>query len=255
MTATWFSGMPAASASVECGGETHTVQWRDGGFHIPAHGDPPDLEAERALAALAGEPCRCLELFDAWERHAADPQVLVLGPRGHEALGAGRWPCVPAAPVHRRLQPRQSHPAPVIPVEPPAASGLEALLALEDPIPRRLVATVATALLQRTPEPEVAEALHGALYGRLLAALAVWRASVPRLELTVSEHAPALTQTADGAFHARLSPRWLTEVWGRDLDIVGDELTLSAAPSPGGGFALISVDPIMTVHTRTIAPA
>jgi hypothetical protein len=243
----WFSGLAAASATVDCDGEAHTVQWRDGVFHIPAHGDAPDLEAERALAALGGGTCRCVELFLAWHRYAGDPQALMLGPRGHEAVGEARIRNDPAQQLHRaRLRQRGM-------LREPEPSPLVALISLDGSIPRRLVATAAAALLERAAEPEVTAELFGALYGRVLSSLRFWWDPLPKLELSITEGVPSLTQTTGGGFHARLPLGWLTEVWARELDVVDLEFVLSARPVTGDAFELRTVDDGMNVHTRTIA--
>lgn len=75
----WWRGLPAAQASVECGGEAHRLRWEAGVFDALDHGD---VDSERALAALGGQRCTCLELLDAWERHRDDLRVLVLASRG-----------------------------------------------------------------------------------------------------------------------------------------------------------------------------
>ncbi len=79
MTGTpWWRALPAAETWVPCGDGTHPVRWADGQLSLPAHGDP---EAEAVLAALGGEKAACLEVADAWHRHAADLAVLAVGPR------------------------------------------------------------------------------------------------------------------------------------------------------------------------------
>jgi hypothetical protein len=74
----WWRALPAAETWVPCGDGTHPVRWADGQLSLPAHGDP---EAEAVLAALGGEKAACLEVADAWHRHAADLAVLAVGPR------------------------------------------------------------------------------------------------------------------------------------------------------------------------------
>lgn len=64
---------------VECGGQTHRLRWAEGELRSLDHAD---AEGERTLAALGGEPSRCVQLLDAWARHADDPDVLLLASRG-----------------------------------------------------------------------------------------------------------------------------------------------------------------------------
>jgi hypothetical protein len=66
---------------VVCGGARHTVRWRKGRVVLEDH----DVAAERALVALGGEPCICLELLAAWRQGVALPGTL-------------RWLRAPAVP-------------------------------------------------------------------------------------------------------------------------------------------------------------
>ena len=75
----WWLGLGPAQATVTCGEHSHRLRWSNGALHAVDHDDP---EAERALAALGGQRCACVEVLDAWTRHEADPRVLVLASRG-----------------------------------------------------------------------------------------------------------------------------------------------------------------------------
>jgi hypothetical protein len=79
MSRPWWLGVAPAQATVECSGDTHRLRWEAGELRALDHEDP---EAERALAALGGEPCVCVQLLDAWARHCEDPRVFVLASRG-----------------------------------------------------------------------------------------------------------------------------------------------------------------------------
>ena len=74
----WYACLPRCEARVPCGSGTHTVAWEAGSLRLPEH---PDPEAELVLAALGGEKARCVDLAEAWDRHAADLSVLAIGPR------------------------------------------------------------------------------------------------------------------------------------------------------------------------------
>ena len=74
MIAGWH-GIPPAVAPVTCGGARHRLRWADGKLGAVDH---DDVDGERTLAALSGERCACIDLLDAWARHAADVRVLVL---------------------------------------------------------------------------------------------------------------------------------------------------------------------------------
>ncbi len=77
-----------------CGQSRHIVRWEAGTLRLPSH---PDAEAELVLAALGGEKARCVELAEAWGRHAEDLSVLAIGPRGPADEIAVSWDDVDAA--------------------------------------------------------------------------------------------------------------------------------------------------------------
>ena len=77
-----------------CGQGRHIVRWEAGALRLPSHADP---EAELVLAALGGEKARCVELAEAWGRHAEDLSVLAIGPRGPADEIAISWDDVDAA--------------------------------------------------------------------------------------------------------------------------------------------------------------
>jgi hypothetical protein len=58
----WWLGQADAEAGVECGGAMHRLRRHAGELQAPDH---DDIEGERALAALGGEGCRCVEIVDA----------------------------------------------------------------------------------------------------------------------------------------------------------------------------------------------
>ena len=91
---TWFACLPDCETSVPCGQGRHTVRWEAGSLRLVSH---PDAEAELVLAALGGDKARCVEVAQAWERHAADLSVLAIGPRGPADRIAVGWADVDAA--------------------------------------------------------------------------------------------------------------------------------------------------------------
>jgi hypothetical protein len=248
-----FSTLAPVRATITCGDERHEVVWSAGTLRAPAHADP---EGERALAGLGGPPCRCIELLDSWQRHAADPLVLILGPRGDEPLG----PREPTGFGPRWLMTSA--------VDPSTMDPLDRLLSLEGELPRRLVATVVRTLAERA-DPAAAAALEAALYGRLLAAVQRWSppspelyrarplgdtrdGAWPQLTLAVSDGRRRVTRRDDGGLNAELPLDWLTEVWVRGLEVHDGELTLAARPTPAGGLELDTVDRTLTPHTRRL---
>jgi hypothetical protein len=75
----WFTSLPSCQTEMPCGTGRHLVRWEAGALRLPAHAD---LEGELVLAALGAERARCVELAQAWERHADDLSLLAIGPRG-----------------------------------------------------------------------------------------------------------------------------------------------------------------------------
>jgi hypothetical protein len=70
------------------------VRWEAGSLDLPSH---PDPEGELVLAALGGDKARCVEVAQAWARHADDLSVLAIGPRGPADQIAIDWDDVIAA--------------------------------------------------------------------------------------------------------------------------------------------------------------
>ena len=75
----WWHALPALETWIPCGESRHPVRWDAGRLSLPAH---PDAEGELVFAALGGTKAACVEVAEAWHRHAADLVVLALGPRG-----------------------------------------------------------------------------------------------------------------------------------------------------------------------------
>jgi len=92
----WFTCLSRCQAVVPCGSGQHVVRWEAGALELDNHADP---EAERVLAALGGGKARCVEVAEAWTRHAADLTVLLVGPRGPDGIVVG-WEDVDAADAY-----------------------------------------------------------------------------------------------------------------------------------------------------------
>ena len=60
----WYRRVPRVDIPVACGGVEHTVRWRRGRLVLLDH----DVAAERAVAALGGDPCACVGVLDIWRR-------------------------------------------------------------------------------------------------------------------------------------------------------------------------------------------
>lgn len=83
----WLRGLPRIAAAVECGGSTHHVIWKRGSLALVDH----DAEAERAVTALGGDRCECVDLYERWRRRCTidDPAgELVAAAAGRESARA-----------------------------------------------------------------------------------------------------------------------------------------------------------------------
>ena len=90
----WYACVASCEALVPCGQGRHIVRWEAGTLRLASHAD---AEAELVLAALGGEKARCVEVAEAWGRHAADLTVLGVGPRGPADEIVVSWNDVDAA--------------------------------------------------------------------------------------------------------------------------------------------------------------
>lgn len=257
MTTPWWAGLPPVEAGgpEEAGG--HRLRWADGVLHLLAHDDP---EAERALGALGGERCACLDVLDAWGATHDDGGILTVASRGdHDAIGAPvvaaeslradlrRWRVISGSLVEEARRSRDTHTidrlaAVAGPAEAVAARrlGFLLLLGLDSSLLHRLQASVAAALADR---PRRAAQLTAATAAR----------SVPVLRDLGWAGTPADVRLGDGHGDGAsvtegtvvLSPTWLAEVWGRRLaDAVPGRVVLEVTGvTPDGGFDVVAAAP------------
>ena len=95
VTRPWWAGLPAAEASLDCGGKPHRLRWADGQLHPLDHTD--DLAGEQILSALGGHRIRCLDVLETWAQHETDLRVLILASRG-PADPLASWVPPPSGP-------------------------------------------------------------------------------------------------------------------------------------------------------------
>jgi hypothetical protein len=278
MTATWWTGIPAAELPVDCGGATHRLRWAEGALDALDHAD---VTGERTLAALGGQSHRCIEIFEAWIRHADDLDVLLLGSRGPgdllptignddvaqrgrtsrtSAVGgfartSARFQSVSmtqnqSSLSHRRLaSPARSGRGWVSATSDPADE-VAMLLALGAGLPHRLVATVAAGWAERLEHgddrvPAAMPALRAALYGRALAAVRVWLDDAG-LDVDVSMCSPDSPSIAgrdvDGV-RLTLPFSWLTDVWAKGFATIAGRFCLAATPDGPDRWTLSAIAP------------
>jgi hypothetical protein len=228
----WWTGIPAASTTIECGGHTHTLRWDQGELTAVDH---EDLKAEATLAALAGETVPCLDRVRAWDRRHNDVRVLTLASRGatDQLNVASNRHRHPRAPARRRSE-----------------TELLDILALGGDLPDRLQAEVAATWTRRlrTGHAELEAArpqLQAALYGRVLIALRSWLAQ-PDLSIQLTMVDPSedrrLERSGD-TIVVTLPFAWLTEVWTRGLTTIFGRMCLSASTDDGVHWILDTVAP------------
>jgi hypothetical protein len=267
----WWAGLPAAQATVSCGGQEHRLRWQAGKLRALDHAD---ADAERTLSALGGQRCGCVDMLDAWHRHVGDLRVLVLASRGlTDQLSPQPGPARPGGgfarlagrphPVRaRRGWASHSVPAPSAahltagrgPALPAPATAdpedeLIELLQLGGSLPDRLAATVAAGWSQRLAQPDEATRralpqLHAALYGRAAAALRGWLgnpALAVDLQMIDGRRRPGLSQR-EGGIRAELPFGWLVDVWAKGLAVTAGRFCLAATRS-GGRWTLSTVGP------------
>jgi hypothetical protein len=264
MVRAWFASLPDCQARVPCGAGRHTVRWTAGALDLPSH---PDLEAELVLAALGGDKARCVDLAQAWARHADDLSVLAIGPRGPADRTAVDWEDVLAAEqlggaVSRSAGPARSTPMRLASQPGPTlarAAGRQrqvqaeqlksqrrrndvlSLLALGYEFQVRLIGQVAAAHAVRLDGGEQAgsgPALVAAITGRLAPVAEEWLGIDPD-QVEVGLHAGrgwgSSELTGYGAarrLRVSLPAGWLAAVWACGLTRVGRHLIVGVT-EPG----------------------
>jgi hypothetical protein len=263
----WYLSLPPAQAHVPCGAATHVVRWEAGRLALTAH---PDADAEVVLAALGGIQPRCVAISQTWARHAADLDVLTLGPRSPADQIAATWqeaqarraswfglftterlppgiPGIARAGGGRRpfLAPQSA--AAELSRRAQARIELMELLALGPAFQFRLAGTVAAGWPAdggRRPE------LTAALSGRFALAAHAWLGIDPdAVHVTALDGAePTLQMHGAGPgrrLRASLPVSWLASVWACGLAVIGGHLVVGveqpgwprarvrALPAPG----------------------
>jgi hypothetical protein len=253
VTAPWWTGLPAVEVDGPQEADGHRLRWTGGELALLAHDDP---EAERALGALGGERCACLDVLDAWQATHDDGAILTVGSRsaGDPITGVGpaveslradlrRWRATSGSLVEEARLSRDTHAidrlvAVAGPAEAAAARRLGFLLLLDlDPaLLHRLQASVAAAFADR---PERAPQLTVATAARAADALraAGWRGALADVRLGEAEVSEVTEESAV------LPSTWLAEVWGRGLAgaVPGHLVVEVTAVTPDGGAEVVAL--------------
>lgn len=244
----WWKGLAEVEAPGPAGAEQHRLVWRAGSFLLADHLDP---EAELALVALGGDRCPCLDVLDAWAAQHEEAAIFTVGARQstdsielNDRLAHARRAEVTRWRSHlstlRSSARRRNDRAALArlgqlagPAERAAASrlGLLYVLSLPPILQLRLQASVAATL-----------AAQGRL-DRLTVPTAV-RARPALKELGWVGRPADVSLCEDPAAaviddeRAVLPGRWLAEVWGRGLGLVGDALALAVTSVADDGSTL-----------------
>jgi len=270
MMAELLSGLPSAIARVDCSGERHGIRWSAGDLVALDHDDP---EGERALAALGGTSCTCVDVLAAWSRQRDNPGLLTVLSRGTqdpiqaEGDQGGPFPRPTMVPRRNMVLPARTpyrasggwvsgtmvgsgprgvavpHPD----AEPTSEDDLALLAGLGHELTLRLVSTVTATLLDRADDPDlppVHPALEASLFGRASCALRTWLA-LPDLEVdlevTGPDEAPRLEWGSSGPVQLALPPEWVMSVWGRDLTVIAGRFSLGVLESTPTRTALMTI--------------
>jgi hypothetical protein len=260
-TGAWFDCLPSCATHLQCGQGWHTVRWEAGELRLVSH---PDAEGELVLAALGGEKARCVEVAEAWGRHAEDLSVLAIAPRGPADKIAVSWFDVDAAlRAPRRGGPLGYSPSAGRPgrLPPPAAgpifpagarhqqtmqerertarrrNDMLSLLALGYGFQVRLIGQVAEAHASR-PEgamEKIRPALVAAITARLAPVAEQWLGIDPGQVVVTLHHGPGwgsaeLTGRAgQRRLRVSLPVGWLAQVWAAGLALTGRHLVVAVA--------------------------
>ena len=253
----WFDCLPDCEAHVPCGQGRHIVRWEAGTLRLPSH---PDAEAELVLAALGGEKARCVEVAQAWGRHAEDLSVLAIGPRGPADEIAVSWDDVDAAAqtaqrggwtgYPSRRMPRLASPS--IPTAARAQAWQQrasqdqeqaaqrrtdmlSLLALGYGFQVRLIGQVAQAHADRPDEAmeKVRPALVAAISARLAPVAEEWLGIDPDQVVVSLHRGPGWGSTEltgrgqERRLRVSLPAGWLARVWAAGLALTGRHLVVA----------------------------
>jgi hypothetical protein len=251
----WFTCLPSCETAVPCGPGRHTIRWEAGSLVLPSH---PDAEGELVLAALGGDKARCIEVAEAWARHAGDLSVLAIGPRGPADEIAVGWDDVIAAQAAGSMTRPQSQPMrlasqPAQTMARVAArhrqlqeemltaqrrrNDILSVLALGYGFQARLIGQVAAGSGDE-PGEQVRPALVAAITGRLALVAEAWLGIDPDQVEVSLHHGPGwgsaeLTgRGEDRRLRVALPAGWLASVWACGLARVGRHLIV-AVEQPG----------------------
>jgi len=275
---------------VPCGQGRHIVRWEAGALRLPSHADP---EAELVLAALGGEKARCVEVAEAWGRHAEDLSMLGVGPRGPADEIAVSWDDVdaaaqavvagqpyrppraapmrlasPAVPTVARAQARHQQDMQEREQAARRRNDILSLLALGYGFQVRLIGHVAEAHADRPDEAmeTVRPALAAAITGRLALVAEEWLSIDPG-QVVVSLHrgpgwgsAELTGRGEQRRLRVSLPAGWLARVWAAGLTLTSRRLVVAIDRAGWPDARVLALrapgtEPVpLDVHARAAGP-
>ena len=218
----WWTGIPAAATTIECGGHIHTLRWEHGELTAVDHDDP---KAEATLAALAGETVPCLDRLRAWDASHNDVRVLTLASRGL----TDRLDVATDRHAHPQALPSNAKEPSCSSCSRWAAACLTGFRRMPPQRGQGGCSTGHSTLDAALPQ------LQAALYGRLLLAIRLWLGE-PRLSIDltmVDAGDERIVERTTDAVAVTLPFAWLTEVWARGLTSIFGRLCLGATTEDG----------------------
>ena len=265
------------------------VRWEAGTLRLLSH---PDAGAELVLAALGGEKARCVELAEAWGRHAEDLSVLAIGPRGPAdeivvswddvdaaAQPSGRgWRATvprsapmrlasPSLPTSARAQIRRHQVEQEMTEVAQRRNDMLSLLALGYGFQLRLIGQVAEAHASSPDEEmeKVRPPLVAAITARLAPVAEEWLGIDPDQVVVSLHRGPgwgSVELTGRGEqrrLRASLPAGWLARVWAADLALTGRHLVVAVQRAGWPDAQVLALrapgtDPVaLDVHARKAA--
>ena len=215
----WHRHVAPVVLELDCNGASHRIRWRRGRIRVLDH----DVLAERAMLALGGEPCPCLELLDTWKLTCEAASGRAHRRALPEELRRTATLCRLVAAERRWQDPGQM---------------AERAAFVED-LCRRLRTTLGASLApsrsQLMSRRKVDLSIAAARPGEALQVEAESRASHVRLQIS-------------------LPLTWLVEVDGRDLALVDDQVTLAVvdADVPSGALGVLQLSWLIDPPNHTV---
>ncbi|MCA1840605.1 MAG: hypothetical protein ABR507_04595 [Actinomycetota bacterium] len=223
--------------TISCGGVEHEIGWDAGDLTLFHH----DIDAEKALAALGGEACECIRVFDAWTTSDPLTDAAFLRPEGELPLSRVIENNLQYVQMAQNRYLPSTHPAYVHALD--EAGVLERQLclaqlprALRDRFCLELIVAVSDLIDDDQAGPLMEEALSARANASLEMCMRSWRridhASFITVEawLCEEDEPPSIVGWAterSGMAAASLPIGWLIDVWGHGLALVDDCFILS----------------------------